>query len=146
MERDGGGVSTGKRSGRGGGGGAGVHRTILVVEGNPPTRRQLGDTLRHAGYRVLEAGSADDAQRLALDGRRIDLVLTGCRVHTTNGIQLALWFRHREPQMPVLVTTGSCIAAGQHGRAHPDMVCRPGPWSEDGLCCTVAGMFERPAA
>lgn len=137
-------MKTGKRSGRGGG--VGVHRTILVVEGHPPMRRRLGNALRQAGYRVLEAGSADDAQQLARDGRRIDLVLTGCRVQAMNGIQLARWFRDREPQMPVLVTTGSCIAAGQHGRAHPGLVCRPGPWSEAGLCCTVAGMFDRPVA
>ncbi|HEX2411229.1 MAG TPA: response regulator [Solirubrobacteraceae bacterium] len=39
--------------------------TVLVVEDNPLNRKLLRDVLGHAGYRVLEAGNAEQGLTLA---------------------------------------------------------------------------------
>lgn len=60
---------------------------VLVVEDDPDTREIYEDTLRHAGYDVVTAGSLAEAEDAAQE-RRPDLVVLDCRLPDGSGIDL----------------------------------------------------------
>lgn len=54
----------------------GAQQTVLVVEDEPIIRFAIADTLRDAGYQVLEAANGDEACHTLEMGLRVDLVVT----------------------------------------------------------------------
>ena len=70
---------------------------VLILEDEPDLRSLFGLVLRDAGYSVLEAGAADEAERLAADHQInalvADLVIPGNR----SGAQFA---RSRQMSQP----------------------------------------------
>src|SRR6266571_1353741 len=80
---------------------------VLVVGDDAIMRRCLVRVVRRLGYQVREAASPLEAQRAAIESRRIGLLLIDLSMPETNGPKLARWFRIACPQMPVLTTTGS---------------------------------------
>jgi CheY-like chemotaxis protein len=79
--------------------------TVLVVDDASMLRNLLVRTLRRLGYRVLEASSALEAQRIANSHAGIHLLLTDCNMPGTDGMQLALWFRGMYPETKVLIAS-----------------------------------------
>jgi DNA-binding NtrC family response regulator len=63
-----------------------------------------------------------------------------------NGVQLAHWFREREPDLPVLVVTGSPELATGDGRFHPSFVCLAKPLLVERLTGTIGQMLAARAA
>jgi len=59
---------------------------ILIIEDNPRNLKLARDLLDHAGYRTLEATSAEDGLALAR-AHRPDLVLMDVQLPGINGIQ-----------------------------------------------------------
>ena len=63
---------------------------ILVVDDEPAVNRVVTRYLKHVGYRVLEARSADEAlERVRRRDPRIDLVLADVAMPGAGGIELA---------------------------------------------------------
>ncbi len=78
-----------------------VLRTILVADDDAGIRAWLAQLLASAGYRVIAAGTVDEA-KTALAAERPDLLLTDVRMGAFNGLQLVAM----NPQTPAIVMTG----------------------------------------
>ena len=83
------------------------HETLLVVEDEPSVRNLVASALRHDGYRLLIASSAEDALTAAdaHDGP-IDLLLTDAMMPGKSGLELANLLTARRPGIPVIVMSG----------------------------------------
>lgn len=62
-------------------------RTVLVVEDNPVNRKLVRNVLRSRGYRVMEAGTGEDALRL-LKERPADVVLMDIQLPGMDGFEV----------------------------------------------------------
>lgn len=85
--------------------------TILVVEDEVLLRADLGDALRDAGYKVVEASNADAARDMIESPMRMHLVCTDIRMPgRMNGLGLARWIKTNRPALPVIVISGEATA------------------------------------
>jgi two-component system cell cycle sensor histidine kinase/response regulator CckA len=83
------------------------HETLLIVEDEPSVRNLVASALRHDGYRLLIASSAEEALTAAdaHDGP-IDLLLTDAMMPGKSGLELANLMTARRPGIPVIVMSG----------------------------------------
>jgi CheY-like chemotaxis protein len=85
--------------------GQGRH-TVLVVEDEPAVRNFVASALRADGYRLLLAGSAEEALQLAEDRNEvIDLLITDAIMPGKTGIELANLLSATRPKLRVIVMT-----------------------------------------
>ena len=100
--------------------------TVLVVDDEVLVRMVIADYLRECGYRVLEAGSAEDAVAILNSQMKVDIVFTDLELPgRSSGLELARWIRKRHPDMRVIVTSGvysSAELAGEWCEAGPPIV------------------------
>jgi CheY-like chemotaxis protein len=82
-------------------------KTVIVVDEVSLSRVALARILRSLGYRVLEAGSGIEAQRLAHAEGLIDLLLVEFTALGTAGVELVRWFITNRPKTKVLVAAES---------------------------------------
>ena len=81
--------------------------TILVVEDEESVRQLIARVLSRAGYTVLEAASAADAERVLEGGGRPDLVLTDMMLPGgVNGRALVEGLRERHPGLDAVFMSG----------------------------------------
>lgn len=84
--------------------------TVLIVEDEPLIRVDVAEHLRDAGYRVLEAGNADEAiatLSIRYPDFEIDAVFTDVRMPgPRDGLALTRWIRMNRPELPVLLGSG----------------------------------------
>ena len=112
------------------------HETLLIVEDEPAVRNLVASALRHDGYRLLLAASAEEALALAdaHDGR-IDLLLTDAIMPGKSG--------HRARQPDGRAPPGP--AGDHHVRLHRGNARRPGARQTD-LAAAEAVHAARAAA
>src|SRR5271167_1075925 len=80
--------------------------TVLLVEDELLLRWPAGEDLRDAGYRVIEAATANEAIAVLASGTRVDLVFSDVNLaEETNGHALASWLASNRPQTPMLLTS-----------------------------------------
>ena len=79
-------------------------RTICVVEDDPAIRRGLVDSLRFAGYSVLECADGDQARRTLLTAD-LDLVLLDVVLPRLDGLDFLPELRTARPTLPVILVT-----------------------------------------
>ncbi len=118
--------------------------TVLLVEDDPVIRDLLRDVLDSLGYRVLEAGSGEDALRVSAAWQeRIDLLLTDVVMPGMNGRELADALRGSREDLRVLYLSG-------HSR---DVLTRQGileqgaamvhkPLTTGGLAQSIRGVLD----
>ena len=81
--------------------------TILVVEDEEAVRKLAVRMLESAGYRVIEAGTGEQALAVSEQHReRIDLVLTDLVMPGMTGRELSAWLEKVRPGTRVLFTSG----------------------------------------
>jgi DNA-binding response OmpR family regulator len=81
--------------------------TVLVVEDEVLIRMDTADYLRGCGYRVVEAGSGDEAVAVLNTDISVDVVFTDVSMPgTLNGFGLAQWVRRERPGVRVILTSG----------------------------------------
>jgi CheY-like chemotaxis protein len=99
--------------------------TILIVEDEALLRVTLSDYLQECGYKVLEAGNADEALLIVEKSEIIiDLVFTDVRMPgSMDGFGLAKWLRANRPGLPVILTSGDAKKA-----AEAKELCEDGPF------------------
>lgn len=81
-------------------------KTILIVDDSPTMRQMVGDTLRGAGFAVLEGVNGEDALR-KVAGKTVQLVITDFNMPVMGGIVLIERLRAK-PEFrftPILVLT-----------------------------------------
>ena len=81
--------------------------TLLIVEDEPSVRNLVASALRHDGYHLLIASSAEEALAVAdaHDGP-IDLLLTDAMMPGKSGVELANLMAERRPATPVIIMSG----------------------------------------
>jgi two-component system, cell cycle sensor histidine kinase and response regulator CckA len=80
--------------------------TVLVVEDEPLVRELLTDTLRTEGYRVADAGNAAEAERLADELDRLDVLVADILLPQSSGFELACKIRRRHGSLGLVFVTG----------------------------------------
>ena len=87
--------------------GAGAQATVLLVEDHASIRCLLHNHLTNSGYRVLDAGSGEEAIRIAQqnDGP-IDLLLTDIVMPNGGGFDVARVLAAQRPWMKVIFMSG----------------------------------------
>ncbi len=101
-------------------------RTVLVVEDDEAIRLVLRTNLEDDGYRVLEAGTAEQGLILMLD-ERVDVVLVDLRLPGIQGLDLVRSLRATS-QVPIIIVTAQTdshdVVAGLEAGAD-DYVTKP---------------------
>ena len=114
--------------------------TILVVEDEEKLRRVIELQLKTAGYEVEQAGTAEDALKLA---DRADVILTDLRLPGQSGLELLTELRSEDHRTPVIVMTafGSIETAVEAMKAGAvDFL--PKPFSLDHLMTVIEKALE----
>jgi CheY-like chemotaxis protein len=97
--------------------------TVLLVEPDVIVRLAVADYLRDCGYRVIEAGTGDDALMMLEAGHKIDVILCEVRLPgSIDGFGLARQVRRQYPGVDVILTSGIPGAAARAGD-----LCDEGP-------------------
>ena len=113
---------------------------VLVVEDEEKLRRVIELQLKTAGYEVEQAGTAEDALKLA---DRADVVLTDLRLPGQSGVELLNELRSQDSRTPVIVMTafGSIETAVEAMKAGAvDFL--PKPFSLDHLMTVIEKALE----
>jgi CheY-like chemotaxis protein len=85
-------------------------RTILVVEDEVLLRLMVCDVLRDAGFRVIEAASADEAMACVQSDPRVDLVFTDVKMPgSMDGLALARRLKREFPHIQVVLASGHLL-------------------------------------
>ena len=101
--------------------------TVLVVEDEVLVRTAIAEYLRHCGYRVVEAASADEAiVVLQEDAIEVNIVFSDIRMPgSLDGFGLAQWVREHRTALQVILT-GTLVKAAQAAGE----LCESGPHLE----------------
>jgi len=91
--------------------------TVLLVEDETAVRMSVNEFLRLSGYTVLEAGSGEEALRVARDyPAAIDLMVTDVVMPQMSGASLAEQLAKERPAMKVLFVSGYAeTTVARHG-------------------------------
>jgi two-component system, cell cycle sensor histidine kinase and response regulator CckA len=118
--------------------------TILLVDDTDNVRRLARDVLSAAGYRVLEAGGADEAMQVAGNqADPIDLLVTDVVMPGRNGIELADRLRTTHSELPVLYISGyTDMAIVRDGLLSHDVAFLQKPFTPDDLLRKVRQVLE----
>ncbi len=82
--------------------------TVLVIEDEPLIRMTVAEDLQVAGFRVLEAGNADEALRLLETNSSIRAIFTDIDMPgNLDGLKLAWIVRDRWPPIEIVITSGN---------------------------------------
>ncbi len=87
---------------------------VLLVEDDVLLREVLAEAMRDAGLTVIEAESADGAQRYITAGGQADLIISDFEMPgTMNGIQFGRWIRRNHPEALLILTSGKAGAQAE---------------------------------
>ncbi len=87
---------------------------VLIVEDEPLVRLDALETLKGAGYCVIEAANADEAISILEMRRDIRVVVTDIQMPgSMDGLNLAAIIRDRWPPIALIVTSGQIVAGEQ---------------------------------
>ena len=80
---------------------------ILLVDDEPLIRMTAADMLEDAGFRTIEASSADEAIRILEERMDVALVMTDIQMPgSMDGLKLAAAVQRRWPPVRLIVTSG----------------------------------------
>src|SRR3546814_6125781 len=81
---------------------------VLGAEDDTLVRSAIAEALRDAGFRVMEAASADEALAYLEAAERVDLVFSDIQMPgSLDGFGLARRLRGRHPELPIILTSGN---------------------------------------
>lgn len=81
---------------------------VLLVDDDPAVRESTRRLLSRRAYRVVGAGSPEEAlSALAGEAREVDLLLTDVVMPGMSGWELATQIRELRPDLPVLYMSGN---------------------------------------
>ena len=117
--------------------------SVLVVEDDSDVRDYVVETLASLGYKVFEAGEAENALRLLDENPSVHLLLTDVVMPGMNGRKLAEEARLRRPDLKILYMTGYSRNAIMHqGRLDNGVDLLQKPISSEQLASAVRKMLD----
>ena len=128
---------------KGSGNGHPAPSTILVVEDEVLIRLSVCDFLRECGYRVLEAGTGEDAQSIFESGEPIEVLFSDIDLgRGINGFALATWVRSNYPKVRIVLASG--VTRMARGAAHLcDAPFLDKPYSYEALADHIKRLLAR---
>lgn len=108
--------------------------TALLVDDEELVRLSTAEMLVDLGYRVVEAGSAEEALDVIERGLVFDLLVTDHLMAGLTGTDLAQQVRARMPAMPVLIVSGYAESEG----IAVDLPRLAKPYQRDDLAASLA--------
>src|SRR5947208_2468927 len=122
------------------------HETILLVEDEPDVRELTQMVLTACGYRVIEALTPEDAERLAgNNGAEIHLLLTDVVMPGLSGRELAKRLTGRNPNLRVLYMSGYPYnVLAQDGTLEEGISFLQKPFTPQALTQKVRESLDRP--
>jgi two-component system, cell cycle sensor histidine kinase and response regulator CckA len=122
--------------------------SVLLVEDDDSVRAFTAEVLRSHGYKVLEAGSPQDALVLPdEEARGVQLLLTDVVMPTWNGAELARKLTARMPALKVLFMSGYTEGAIAHqGVLEENTVLLPKPFTPIQLLRAVRARLDGTAS
>jgi signal transduction histidine kinase/CheY-like chemotaxis protein len=125
---------------------SGGTETILVVDDERDILDNVAAILRDFGYRVLTAGSADDAMATLAEPTHIDVLFTDVIMPgTVSATELAEHARARHPQLRVLFTSGYTENAMIHnGRLDEGVNLLSKPYGRAELASAIRTLLSGP--
>ena len=98
----------------------GVRGVVLVVDDEVLIRMVFADSLRDAGFTVMEAANGDEALRLLNAQIHIDAMITDVRMPgEIDGLALATAARALRPELPIAISSAHLPS---NGTVLPDIV------------------------
>ena len=118
--------------------------TLLLVDDDEALRRLMGQVLRRNGYRVVEAGSGEEAATI-FDGldHPIDLLVSDVMMDEVTGRELAERLQGREPSLRVLLTSGTADGSVIDGLGPGRVSFLAKPFRPSGLIDAVHELLAR---
>ena len=114
--------------------------TVLVVEDECLVRLDAAQTLREAGFAVVEAANADEALAVVARGEDVDLLFTDINMPgPIDGLELARRVNRLRPRVHVLLTSGK-VRPGR-GQIPGDGVFISKPYSSTAVARMVSAML-----
>lgn len=102
-----------------------VRPVILIVEDEFLIRAMLGETLRDAGYAVIEAASGDEAA-IIISETPPDLIITDVRMPGRfDGIALMTKVRETNLTLPIIITSAHLLHVEGEGDVHTHFLPKP---------------------
>jgi PAS domain S-box-containing protein len=122
----------------------GGHETVLLVEDEPVVREMVCEILQSKGYRVLSAGSGEEALRLWQTHRSdVDLLLTDLIMPGMSGRVLGELLLHVRPDLAVVYMSGyTDDAIVRHGLLAEGLEFIQKPFTPTGLALKVRGALD----
>jgi PAS domain S-box-containing protein len=122
----------------------GQGEAVLVIDDEEPIRMLIGDVLREAGYRVLEAADGPTGLKVLQSESRVDLLITDVGLPGGfNGRQVADAARFNRPELKVLFITGYAEnAVVGNGHLEPGMQVITKPFPMTALALRVREIIE----
>lgn len=83
--------------------------TVLIIEDYQPCRKAAARLLEHEGYRVLTAGSVDEALEILCGDESVDLILLDCDLPGNGGRTCLQRLAEHAPlrEVPVIIVSGT---------------------------------------
>ncbi|MEG3178892.1 response regulator [Sphingomonas sp. RB3P16] len=114
---------------------------ILVVDDEVLIRMVASDMLHEAGFRVVEACSADEAVTLLSTGANFDLIFSDVNMPgRIDGLGLAAFIKETYPDVPVIITSG--VPENLLAPVHPAAII-PKPYTASDLIRTIGQVLDR---
>ena len=112
--------------------------TILVVDDVVLARMVAASQLRHHGFSVIEASSADEAMRILNAAVKVDLVFADINLEgsSLDGFGLGRWVRDNKPGIKVLLTSGEVRSPGPG-----DEILLPKPYKYEELLRRIIALL-----
>jgi DNA-binding NtrC family response regulator len=97
--------------------------TILVMDSDVLVRLAVADYLRGCGFKVYEAGGADEVMQIVRSRHKAAVAFLDLgSPDDGEGFTLAQWIRENKPTMKVILTSGAARTAKEAGH-----LCSEGP-------------------
>ena len=111
---------------------------VVVADDDPSLRLLCRVNLELEGYRVLEASSGAELERLVTE-EAVDAVLLDIRFGSDDGVQVAKRLREKHPEIGIAFLSGSL----DRGEAGPAEGFLPKPFTLEALAETVQRLVHR---
>lgn len=121
--------------------------TILIVEDELPIRKMLQTFLSKLGYRILEAGTGNEALQVwEKSANEIDMLMTDVIMPDgMNGVELAKRLSESNPALKVIYSSGySADLMRSRNVVQEGLNFIPKPYSLSNLANTVRRCFDQP--